>query len=394
MMIWIIGCMVMKPALGQKADVALSFDFYGETINISTPPLTQVSFQKPISASTITHFYEAMENAGLSDVTTVLLQYRKKQQPDDWMFYQLIRSTAENLSPKADDYERYTLYKWYFLLQTGYDALLAITPQKMLLYVQSPEEVFEIPFRKRDEKQYVCLNYHDYSPLDFSKEHFSEVRLGISATPRSFTYKITKLPQFQLQQYTVKEIQFDYYQKDYHFKVLVNEQVQKLFANYPVVDYRYYFEMPLSPITYGSLIPLLKDQIKKMNTKKGVDYLMRFTRYAFPYASDTKIHGREKRLTPEQTLLYEYSDCEDRAAFFFYLVKEIYNLPMIVLQYPDHITVAVQFDNQVGNAIVYKGQSYTICEATPQRHDLRMGQAPQHLRKTAYEVVYEYQPSR
>jgi hypothetical protein len=67
---------------------------------------------------------------------------------------------------------------------------------------------------------------------------------------------------------------------------------------------------------------------------------------------------------------------------------------MIVLQYPDHITVAVQFDNQVGNAIVYKGQSYTICEATPQRHDLRMGQAPQHLRKTAYEVVYEYQPSR
>ena len=77
MMIWIIGCMVMKPALGQKADVALSFDFYGETINISTPPLTQVSFQKPISASTITHFYEAMENAGLNDVTTVLLQYRK-----------------------------------------------------------------------------------------------------------------------------------------------------------------------------------------------------------------------------------------------------------------------------------------------------------------------------
>jgi hypothetical protein len=174
----------------------------------------------------------------------------------------------------------------------------------------------------------------------------------------------------------------------------VNEQVQKLFANYPVVDYRYYFEMPLSPITYGSLIPAIEGADQKNEYQKGVDYLMRFTRYAFPYASDTKIHGREKRLTPEQTLLFEYSDCEDRAAFFFYLVKEIYNLPMIVLQYPDHITVAVQFDNQVGNAIVYKGQSYTICEATPQRHDLRMGQAPQHLRKTAYEVVYEYQPSR
>jgi hypothetical protein len=121
--------MVMKPALGQKADVALSFDFMEKPL-IYLHLLNTGIFQKPISASTITHFYEAMENAGLNDVTTVLLQYRKKQQPDDWMFYQLIRSTAENLSPKADDYERYTLYKWYFLLQTGYDALLAITPQR------------------------------------------------------------------------------------------------------------------------------------------------------------------------------------------------------------------------------------------------------------------------
>jgi hypothetical protein len=60
-----------------------------------------------------------------------------------------------------------------------------------------------------------------------------------------------------------------------------------------------------------------------MTVKGGVDYLMRFTRYAFMFKPDAENFGSEKRLTPEQTLLYPESDCEDRAALFFCLVKEI-----------------------------------------------------------------------
>ena len=79
------------------------------------------------------------------------------------------------------------------------------------------------------------------------------------------------------------------------------------------------------------------------------------------------ILAKRKRLSPEQTLLYENSDCDDRAALFFYLVKEIYDLPMIVLAYPKHITIAVQFDKPVGKPIVYNGQRYYVCEPTPQK---------------------------
>ncbi|WP_315820150.1 hypothetical protein [Paraflavitalea speifideaquila] len=104
-----------------------------------------------------------------------------------------------------------------------------------------------------------------------------------------------------------------------------------------------------------------------MSTKNGVDYLMRFTRYAFLFETDSKNFGTEKRLSPEQTLFYEQSDCEDRVALFFYLVKEIYNLPMIVLAYPKHVTIAVQFDKPRGKSIVYNGNKYSICEPTPQK---------------------------
>ncbi len=129
-----------------------------------------------------------------------------------------------------------------------------------------------------------------------------------------------------------------------------------------------------------------------MNQKKGVDYLMKFTRYAFLYQDDEDNYGREKRLSAEETLFSGRSDCDDRAALFFYLVKEIYNLPMIAILYPTHITMAVQFDKPVGKPIVYKGRSYSFCEPTPQKENLQLGQISSKLRNAPYEIVYQYEP--
>ena len=119
---------------------------------------------------------------------------------------------------------------------------------------------------------------------------------------------------------------------------------------------------------------------------------MRFTRYAFLYEDDDQNFGKEKRLSPEETLFSKYSDCDDRAALFFYLVKEIYNLPMIALLYPTHITMAVQFDKPVGAPILYNGKIYSVCEPTPQKENLNIGQLSANLKHTPYKVVYDYEP--
>jgi hypothetical protein len=119
---------------------------------------------------------------------------------------------------------------------------------------------------------------------------------------------------------------------------------------------------------------------------------MNFTRYAFLYENDQENFGKEKRLAPEETLWQKYSDCDDRAALFFYLVREIYNLPMIVLLYPTHISIAVKFNKPIGDAIVYKGQKYSICDPTAQTKELAMGEIPESISKDGYSVVYEYDP--
>jgi hypothetical protein len=374
------------------ADRAISFDFCGDKIAFAPAPGFSVPFGASLSQSSIEDFYQTLLASPYQSIIDSLQAYKERYRPDDWLYYQLIRKTAEQYSPKAENYIRYTLYKWFLLTQSGYDALLTISNQRLLFYVRSDETIYNIPTHIKDNKQYICLNFHDYPNLDVEKERFKPVVLPTALAQMAFSYKVTRLPEFRPADYQEKDIHFNYYDNEYRFKVKVNKEVQAIFNNYPAGDYASHFNIPLSKETYNSLIPQLKKNIRGLSEKNGVDYLMRFTRYAFLYEKDTDHFGKEKRLSPEQTLLYDGSDCEDRVGLFFYLVKEIYDLPMIVMAYPSHVSIAVQLKKPSGKPVFYDGASYYVCEPTPQKEDLAMGEILPSLKTTPFEVVYAYRP--
>lgn len=383
--------------LGNTFDQKQTFiiDFGGDSILIEVNNNVNVPLKKPISHNSIVDFYTQVSGSAFQPIVDALNKYRAKNPLDDWFFYQLIRYTAEKISPKAVDYHRYTLYKAFLLQETGYSVITRLRNDTMLLYTQSADPVYDIPSIARNNQQFVCLNYHDYGFIDFSTGGFSTTPiLAEKNNCRSFSYKIENIPDFKSSAYLEKNFDFAYGSMEYQFSILVNKQVQKIFTNYPVVDYAYQFSIPLSKTTYQSLIPALKKELVGFNQQNGVNYLMHFTRNAFAFETDSRIYGKEKRLSAEQMLLYDYSDCEDRSAFFFFLVKEIYNLPMIVLSYPTHITVAVQFNKAPGNPIYYKGNPYWVCEPTPQKRNLKIGQLLPELKNQQFDVVYEYAPKR
>ncbi|NTS39852.1 hypothetical protein HRG84_02960 [Flavisolibacter sp. BT320] len=367
-----------------------SVDFFG--VSMQVPAYKATAYQGPLTTLSIKTYVEGLDTASLQPFLAVLLAYKAQHHPDDWLYYQLVRKVAQQISPKTDNYYQYTFYKWWFLVQSGYDARLAVAGDYLLFYVQCDESIYNIPSKIIDNRQYVCLNYHDYGSIDFEQARFTDATPFAVAGARPFSYKVSSLPDFSAEAYTEKEVQFSDGLREYAFRIKVNPQVKTLFTNYPAVDYDLQFNMPLSKATYESLIPSLKKQVKGLKPKDGVEFLMRFTRYAFLFKPDTEVFGTEKRLSPEQTLLYEYSDCEDRAALFFFLVKELYDLPMLVLTYPEHVTVAVQFDKAYGKTIAYNGKQYTICEPSPQGVDLRIGQLLPQLDKKTYHIAYAYQP--
>ncbi len=367
-------------------------DFYEGTFNFTADASVDITFNESLTKQNITIFYNQLSSGNYQNLISALTTYKEKHHLNDWLYYQLIRKTAEQLSPKAINYNRYTLYKWFLMTKSGYDAKLAIGNNQIIFYVRNDEDISDIPFFMIDEKKYMCLNYHDYGKLFHKEGTYIPVNIKVEGAKEQFSYKVTRMPDFKPNDYYQKQISFKYKHKEYHFDVQLTEQVSSIFKNYPIVDFESYFNIPLSKATYASLIPILKENIKKMPTKKGVDYLMRFTRYAFLYKDDEMALGKEKRFSPEQTLLNDQSDCDDRAALFFYLVKEIYNLPMIAMLYPTHLTMAVQFEKPIGDVIVYNGKSYSVCEPTPQKQDLKIGQLSTQLKNTPYQIVYAYLP--
>jgi hypothetical protein len=369
------------------------FDFCGDTLLMDADVSVAVPFDEILNASAIRKFHRDLNAAQWQPIVATLLAYKSEKKLNDWLYYQLIRKTAQQLSPKADNYYRYTLFKWFLMVKSGYDATLSIRNDQLLFYVYSSDDISDIPYYVKDNRQYVCLNIHDYAKAAKEQTYvIHSVELEETGAKNPFSYKITKLPEFNAAMYDDKEISFPYKNRNYHFVIKLNPQVKSIFSNYPVVDYASYFNIPLSDETYNSLVPMLKEKIKGMKMKKGIDYLMNFTRYAFLYEDDQSNFGKEKRMGAEETLLSAASDCDDRAALFFYLVKEMYNLPMIALMYPTHITVAVQFDKPFGQTVEYAGKKYSICEPTPQASHLAVGQIAPRYRQMAYQVVYAYHP--
>lgn len=369
------------------------FEFYEGTYNLEVDKSVLIHTPAELKPSAIRSFYNSLNSSNYKPIVDSMLAYRERYQLNDWLYYQLVRRVSQQISPKAEDYTRYTLYKWFLLSKSGYEARLAIAGEKIIFYVYNDEDIADIPFFMVEGKKYMCLNIHDYPKADLHQNPPIPVLISVPEARGSFSYKITRLPDFKPENYRVKKIEFRYKQKTFHFAVKLNPEIESLFANYPGVDFESYFNIPLSKETYGSLIPMLKKNITGMSQKKGVDYLMRFTRYAFLYEDDEENFGKEKRLSAEETLFAKYSDCDDRAALFFYLVKEIYNLPMIAVLYPTHITMAVRFDKAIGKPIIYEGKAYSICEPTPQQENLQIGQISQKYKNIPYKVVYQYEPA-
>ena len=316
---------------------------------------------------------------------------QKQYKLPDWLVYQLIRRIAEQINSKYINYTQYTLTKYLLLVIAGFEPVIFTSNDKILLYIKSTDIVYNLPNKKIDGKQFVCLNYHDYGyQINFGLEKFYQQKINLPITGKDFKYTIDYLPSFQKESYSSRNISFQYKHKKESYSILVNPEIQDYFTNYPVTEYRYQFNIPFSEVAYKRLIPELKNRITNFSIEEGVQYIMTFVRDGFEFETDTRLFGREKRLSAEETLIYNSSDCEDRSALFFLLVKEIYNLPMAIISYPEHVNVAVKLPRNKGLTFNIDNEQFTICEPTPQKSKRGIGWMSKQMRKQPYEIAYVY----
>src|SRR5690606_35130328 len=138
----LFSCLFFNPhVVFSQADRSqqVSFNFLNDSIHLSIYPAMLIEYNKPVGDQSLREFYNNVNNSEYQTVVRSLLLYKKQKKLNDWIYYQLIRKTAQQLSPKAENYERYTLYKWFLLTKSGYDAHLALEKNQLLFYVRSDD---------------------------------------------------------------------------------------------------------------------------------------------------------------------------------------------------------------------------------------------------------------
>lgn len=135
----------------------------------------------------------------------------------------------------------------------------------------------------------------------------------------------------------------------------------------PMTVFPIYFASPVSIEAQNELTANLMKIRDGKSPYEFIDILLHFVQNAFEYKTDDDQFGYEKYFYPEEVIAYPYSDCEDRAALFSWLVTTYTDAKVIGLQYEGHVATAVCFGDDFktkGDAFTYGGKRYYVCDPT------------------------------
>ncbi|MCP9235872.1 hypothetical protein [Lewinella sp. JB7] len=362
-----------------------SIPFYAQPVSVTYDPNMLIAEPTVLNNQAIRSAYNQLQRRPTQVLLNHLLDAKGRFGLNDFLFFKLARNTVNTIyrgtSPSA---QTITLYK--LLIDSGFDARLTFRGDQVYLNVYTKEELFEVPIIESDGRPYANI-----SCLDGECE--GRQRLYIfndHPNPRgkSFGFQLNSWPKLA-EQPTAKDLTFNFHGVPQAMSVTFDKTMVDIMTDYPFIHEYCYLETPLSPTLTKSLLPQLRQLMRGMDVQQQLELLTSFTRSAFAYKEDNEYFGRSKPMVPEELFGYSYSDCEDRSALFFALVRDLLDLPMAVIAYDDHLTVAVGGD-MPGDSFNYRGQRYVFCDPTGPRNSSRIGQVPPGYEDKNFTVIGTY----
>jgi len=380
--------LLLFPAVTYAATQTVTFDYYSEPVALRYETNIAPEFDVRSNDQSISDFYQILEK---SDFRSFLLQvsnYKRRLGLNGYLQYDLIHRAVNSICHnKNGNYK--TVLEWFLLSKSGYDTRLTHLGQAIFLYVYTNENVYNIPIIQMDNKDYICLTSIKYAYANSKNNTAYKVNLVPNSNGKPLSFALEKLPNLTSEPIT-KEIVFAHRNELYRFEITMDKTVIDLMKDYPLVDELYYLEAPLSETLQESLVKKLEELISKKNKQEAVQFLLSLTRTAFDYKTDDDNFGKNKPMIPDEVLFYTHSDCEDRSALFYALIKELVKLPTIIVDYPEHLSVAVALPENIGKPLFHEGREYTLCDPTGPNNTDQVGIYPEGYEQLPYKVALSF----
>lgn len=308
-----------------------------------------------LNENAIADAYEALCNSDYKPLLADCAQIRKDLRLNDWGVFTLVRQVADTYCGTANES---IVIQQFLLNEMGYKARMArkATEDKMMLFVATDCSIYAHP--------YITLNGQNYYNLSGNNEQ-CQFYMCQKDSPKAKNSVGMQLKEAPLFPGTVVSSTHQAKGSAARVTVDVPKALMDFYKDYPQCDYSVYFNAPVNAAMENRILSSLAPLVQGRNEADAANILINFVQTAFQYQTDGQQFGYEKPFFVEELFYYPYSDCEDRAMLFSYLVRKLLGLDVVLLDYPEHIATAVRFNGNVsGDYLMVNGRKYIVCDPT------------------------------
>lgn len=330
------------------------FEFYGTLVSLRVPGTGMPSLFE-LSEESVANSWLEVSKGGFDKMLEDCLAERKRLNIGDWGYYCLVRDAATcYYGAQCNDN---ILLQAYILAHSGYRLRLARNENRLYVLVNVAETMYGQP----------------YFTIEGNRYYFVESRVAPSSLlicnvqfpgEKSVSLQMTAPPQFSVSDAPTIRFASKRYPNVY-ISLTPNKNLIDFYASYPTSPMPCYVHTSLSSSIKEALYPMLKSACAGRTQREAVGIVLNFVQTAFAYKSDTYQFGREKWFFGDEMFFYPYCDCDDRAILFAVLMREVLGLEAVLLDYPEHISVAVRLAaNEDDDVVAVDGENFVVCDPT------------------------------
>ena len=331
--------------------VTANISFYGNTLAVRYDRNEAVQVGT-INEQNIGNLWDQLSKTNYSCTINDLIKWQNQLNLNDWGLYLLTKKSAEKIAGNANSA---TLLTWFLMTKANYKARLAYKGNNLYLLMAASNSIYGMPYFSFDNQRYYMVNGTATDVYTYNRD-FQEARTIADLN----IYK----PMSGAEQLKSRKVAFDYDDEQHEFDIKYDKNLIDFYNDYPQADIKIYFDATMGRATKESLAASLMPLVSGMDATDAAGLLLKFVQ-SLEYKTDDQQFGHEKFFFPDEMFYYPYSDCEDRAVLYAWLVKQLTGLDVIGLNYPGHMATAVCFNGDVeGSYVEFNGRRYIVCDPT------------------------------
>lgn len=281
----------------------------------------------------------------------------------DWAYYKMLQAIADKACGEGTDEATFVL--GVMLNQSGYAVRFAYDAdtQALCLLVKTSSHLYEKALAVVGEDTFYSLE-----PIKATVLHVCDV---VYPGEKSFSLDISQIPKFADSNTESRKIIGASFSMN--VTSTVNKNLIDFFDTYPasysdgnfMTKWAYYANTPVCKEVKEQLYPQLKTLIATADKKTAANMLLNWVQTGLKYEYDDVVWGHERSFFAEESLYYPFCDCEDRSILYSHLVRDLLDLDVVLVYYPNHLATAVCFPNETkGDHLTVDGRTFVIADAT------------------------------